>query len=327
MKAVLFHEFGGPEVLQSTELNDPIPGTGEVLIRIHAAGVNPADTKIRKGLFLQRIPHAFPVIPGWDAAGVIEKNGDGATLFKPGDEVYAYCRKPVVQFGAYAERIVLPETQIALKPKTMTFEEAASVPLAALTAWQSLMDAAGLKAGQSVLIHAGAGGVGGFAIQIAKHAGAFVIATASRRNHDYVRGLGADMIIDYTEIDFRDALLDAYSKGVDVAFDTVGGDVQSRSGDVVRTGGVLVSLLAFKDEAALKSKGIQVRYVFVAPNREQLGIITGLIDQGKIKSHLAAVLPLSNAQEAHRMMETQHTVGKIVLRCIDRYATFIPTPG
>ncbi len=314
MRACAFNEYGGPEVLVSTELPDPVPGPGEVRIRIAAAGVNPIDTKIRKGLVQERLPHHLPIIPGWDAAGVVDRVDPNGSRLSVGDRVFSYCRLPVVRFGTYAEYIVLPESQVAPSPKSMDDMHAAAVPLAGLTAWQSLFDAGGLKAGQRVLIHAGAGGVGAFAIQMAKHAGAFVIATASRKNHDYIRELGADIVIDYTAVDFRDAVLSAFPGGIDLVYDTVGGDVQTRSANVLKPGGMLVSILAFQQEEAIKARGIQTRYVFVAPNRDQLVHLARLIDDGYIGVKLAAVLPLDQAAEAHRMIETRHTSGKIVLR-------------
>jgi len=314
MKAIVFKEYGGPEVLLLAEMPDPVPGPGEVRIRITAAGVNPVDVKIRKGLRRDVIPHVLPIIPGWDAAGVVDAVGPGCTLHAAGDRVYSYCRKPIVQHGAYADYIVLPETQVAPSPESIDDTHAAVVPLASLTAWQSLFDAGNLTAGQRVLIHAGAGGVGGFAIQMAKHAGAFVIATASRKNHPYVRELGADVVIDYNLMDFRDAVLSAFPSGIDFVFDTVGGDVQTRSADVLKPVGTLVSILAFQNEDGLKARGIQTRYVFVSPNRDQLIHIARLIDEGHIHVKLAAELPLEQAGEAHRMIETQHTCGKIVLR-------------
>jgi len=313
MKAIVFEEYGKADVLKSVVLADPLPGPSEVRIRIRAAGVNPVDIKIRKGLVAQRIPHVFPVIPGWDAAGVVDLVGPECKLFKPGDNVYAYCRKPVVQFGTYAQYIVLPEQQVAPMPVSMNYQEAATIPLAALTAWQSLFDSGGLQKDQTVLIHAGAGGVGGFAIQLAKNAGAYVITTASQHNHSYVSALGADEVIDYTAIDFRDAVLSGHPKGVDITFDTVGGDVQKRSVDVVRKGGVLVSILAFAEQDKIEKAGIYPRYVFVAPNRDQLIKLSAFIDGGKFKTKLAHVLPLAQASKAHELIETGHTSGKIVL--------------
>lgn len=313
MRAMVIHQFGGRDQLQPADLPTPVPGRGEVLIRVQAAGVNPVDVKIREGLARTRFPHQFPIILGWDVAGVIESTGPGATRFRAGDAVYAYARKAIVKDGTYAEFVVLPQANVALKPASLDFAEAAAVPLAALTAWQSLFDAAGLQRGQTVLIHAAAGGVGGFAVQLARWKGARVIATASAANHDYVRSLGAHQVIDYQQDDFVAAVRRAVPDGVDVAYDTVGGDVQQRSALAVRKGGVLVSILAFADEAAVRANGVEPRYVFVAPNAGQLKRLAQLIERGKLKVHLAARLPLAEAARAHEMIETRHTRGKIVL--------------
>jgi NADPH:quinone reductase-like Zn-dependent oxidoreductase len=291
MKAIAIEEYGGREKLKVMDVPKPVPQPGEVLIRIMAAGVNPVDCKIRQGYLKDRLPNRFPLIPGWDAAGV------------------AYCRKPVIQHGTYAEYVSVPETYVAAKPRNLSFEEAASIPLAALTAYQSLFDAAGLGRGQNVLIHAAAGGVGGFAVQLARDRGATIWATASRKNHEYVRGLGAHHVIDYTACDFREK-----ARNMDVVFDTVGGDVQIRSADCVKKGGVLVSILAYQDEAALKAKGIVTKYVFVTPNASQLAELAAMAEQGRLKTHLAAVFPLEEAAQAHEMIESRHTRGKIVLR-------------
>jgi NADPH:quinone reductase-like Zn-dependent oxidoreductase len=300
MKAIAIEEYGGREKLKVMDVPKPVPQPGEVLIRIMAAGVNPVDCKIRQGYLKDRLPNRFPLIPGWDAAGVVVSTGA---------EVFAYCRKPVIQHGTYAEYVSVPETYVAAKPRNLSFEEAASIPLAALTAYQSLFDAAGLGRGQNVLIHAAAGGVGGFAVQLARDRGATIWATASRKNHEYVRGLGAHHVIDYTACDFREK-----ARNMDVVFDTVGGDVQIRSADCVKKGGVLVSILAYQDEAALKAKGIVTKYVFVTPNASQLAELAAMAEQGRLKTHLAAVFPLEEAAQAHEMIESRHTRGKIVLR-------------
>lgn len=314
MKAIAIGNFGNRDQLKLVELPKPVPGRGEVLVRVAAAGVNPVDAKIREGLLRARLPHQFPIVPGWDAAGVIEEVGAGCRRLKPGVEVYAYCRKPLVKNGAYAEYLVLAERNVAQKPSTLTMVEAAALPLAALTAYQSLFAAAGLKRGQTVLIHAGAGGVGGFAVQLAREAGARVISTASARNHAYVRDLGAEVVVDYPNADFVQVVRAAVPEGVDVAFDTVGGDVQVRSAGVVKPGGTLVSILAYADEAALQAKGIKTRYVFVAPNRRQLDRLARLAERGKLRVRLAAELPLEQAARAHELIESRHTCGKIVLR-------------
>lgn len=313
MRAVYIDNFGSRDALCVGIRPDPVPARGEVLIRVKAAGVNPVDVKIREGLRKDKLPHQFPIIPGWDVAGEVAGCGPGVRRFRTGDAVYAYARKPVVKDGAYAEYVTLPERQVAEKPASLSFAEAASIPLAALTAYQSLFIAGRLGRGQTVLVHAAAGGVGGFAVQLAKLRRARVIATASAPNHDYVRCLGADSVIDYTREDFVQAVRRAHPQGIDLAFDTVGGDVQVRSADVLRPGGVLVSLLAYQDEAALQQKGVVTRYVFVAPHAGQLRRLAAWFDRGRMRTHLAAVLPLDRAAEAHAMIESRHTRGKIVL--------------
>lgn len=314
MKAVAINGYGGPERLVLMDLPKPEPVAGEILVRVYSAGVNPVDTKIRMGLLKNRIPNQFPLIPGWDAAGVVESVGPGVHRFKPGDEVYAYCRKPIIQHGTYAEYIALAESVVALKPVNLSFEESAAIPLAGLTAWQSLFDVAGLRAGQTVLVHAASGGVGGFAVQLARDRGAKVIATCSAGNADHVKKLGADHVIDYTAQDFREGVRHAVPGGVDVAFDTVGGDVQTRSADCVRPGGILVAILAFTNEEDIKVKGVIPRYHFVAPNAAQLEELAEMAEGERLKVHLAAVLPLEQAAKAHELIETRRTVGKIVLR-------------
>lgn len=316
MKAICLRQFGGPEVLEYHEdFPIPVPGDQDVLIRVKAAGVNPVDWKIREGLLQGRLPHTFPLIPGWDAAGVVEAVGDGTnpSSLKPGDEVYAYCRKPLIQQGTYAEYCTMTMGHVVRKPSVLSFSEAASIPLAGLTAYQSLVDAAKVGAGQTVLIHAGAGGVGGFAIQIAKHLGATVITTGSAEKHAYLCALGADVVIDYTAGDFREAVSQRYPDGVDVAFDTVGGDVQRASADCVKSGGALVSILALEHEAYVRSRGVEPLYVFVAPNGPQLARLASWIEQGALKTRIAGSYPLQEAAEAHRAIQTGRTAGKLVL--------------
>lgn len=309
MRAVAIEEYGGTDQLRMMELPRPEPRPGEVLIRIKAAGVNPVDGKIRQGLLKQRMPNFLPIVIGWDAAGVIEGLGEGVTGFSLGQPVFAYCRTTTIQHGTYAEFIAVPASSIAPKPSNLSFEEAATIPLAGLTAYQCLFDAAQLQAGQKILIHAAAGGVGGFAVQLARWRGAEIWATASSANHAYVRSLGADHVLDYTAGDFREK-----ASNLDVAFDTIGGDVQSRSADCLKPGGVLVSILAYADEAALKAKGIVTKYVFVSPNGAQLSELGRLCQAGALRTHLAAVLRLEEAAKAHAMIESRHTRGKIALR-------------
>ena len=291
----------------------PEPGPRQLRIRVLAAGTNPVDFKIREGLLRARLPHQFPIIPGWDAAGVVDKLGHGCRLFAVGAEVYAYCRKAIVKDGAYADFVVVDERVVAPKPAGLDFASAASMPLAALTAWQSLFDAAGLRRGQSVLIHAGAGGVGHFAIQLARARGANVWTTASARNHPFVGELGARRAIDYTRDDFVAVTRSEAPGGLDVVFDTVGGDVQTRSVEALRPGGTLVSILAFPDQAAVQARGVTPRYVFVAPHAGQLKKLARMVEQGRLVPHVTARLPLAEAPRAHEMLEGRHTRGKIVL--------------
>ncbi len=314
MKAIAIEAFGGSDQLRLMDLPMPQPAAGEIRIRVKAAAVNPVDWKVCEGKLQGRIPHEFPLIPGWDAAGVVDACGPGAAKFKPGDEVYAYCRKPLLKHGTYAEYLCIAESAAARKPARLSFEEAAAVPLAGLTAYQCLVDAAGLKSRQSALIHAAAGGVGGFGVQIAKNLGARVLGTAGTANQAYIRTLGVDEPIDYTKQDFVAAAKRLHPEGVDVAFDTVGGAVQAKSADALKKGGVLVSILAYADEAALKAKGIQTKYVFVAPNAAQLEVLAKWADEGRLRVPLAAVLPLAEAAKAHDLSRGGHTRGKIVLR-------------
>lgn len=316
MNAIYHEDFGPVDVLKYGDVPRPLPGKGEVVIRVRAAGVNPVDWKIREGLLKARMPHQFPIIPGWDVAGVIAEVGAGVSGVRKGDAVYAYARKPVIKDGCYAEFVSLPARQIAPKPPSLSFEEAAAIPLAALTAWQALFDAAGLGPGQVVVVHAAAGGVGGFAVQLAKWRGAEVIGTARPENHEYLRDLGADHVVDYTAGDWRDQILSRFPRGVDVVLDAVGGETQVRSAEVLRRGGTLVTILAPQAEtdAALRRRRAKLAYVFVAPNATQLRKLTALVERGRLRAHLAATLPLTDAAEAHRRSQGGHMRGKIVLQ-------------
>lgn len=309
MKAVRIHTYGGPEVLKYEEAPRPEPSAGEVLVRVHAAGVNPVDWKIREGYLKAYLPHSLPLILGWDVSGVVESTGPGVTRLKAGDEVYS--RPDIARDGAYAEYIVVREAEVALKPKSIDHIHAAAIPLAALTAWQSLLDAAGLSAGQTVLIHAAAGGVGSFAVQLAKWKGAHVIGTASKRNQALVRELGADETIDYQTTRFED-LVDE----VDVVFDTIGGDTQKRSWKVLKKGGILVSILNPPSAEEAVAHGVRQASVFVQPSAAQLTELATLVDSGKLKPIVETVLPLSEARRAHELSQTGHTRGKIVLKIL-----------
>lgn len=316
VKAIVLHEYGGREKLAPEEVPDPVPAAGEVLIRVKAAGVNPVDWKIREGQLAMRLPHRFPLIPGWDAAGIIAEVGEGVTSFTAGDAVYAYCRKPVVQYGTYAEYVVVPETSVALKPSSLSFEEAAAVPLSGLTAYQSLFEAVDLQSGEVVFIQAAAGGVGSFAVQLAAQQGAQVIGTARAGNHDYVLALGASRVIEYTAENYREVVKAAFPDGVDVAFDLLGGDDTYTTMKLVKPRGRMVSLLVSEkavDAARVMAADIAYRYVFVRPVAAHLEKLATLVDAGKLRVHLAATLPLEEAARAHAMIESGHTRGKIVL--------------
>ncbi len=241
MKACIIESFGGRDQLKIADLPAPEPGEGEVLIRIHAAGVNPVDWKIREGWLKELFPHHFPVILGWDMAGIVEKTGYSARRFKPGDEVYAYARRPEIQKGTYAEFIALPESYIARKPSGLSMTEAGSIPLASLTAYQALVEAGHLQKGQSVFILGASGGVGSSAVQLAADAGARVIGLTSERNHEYVRSLGAEAVIEYQRGDFIQSLGELLPYGADLVFDCQGGDTLTRGQLCARPGGRLVS--------------------------------------------------------------------------------------
>ncbi|MFO1518399.1 MAG: NADP-dependent oxidoreductase [bacterium] len=315
MKAIGIRRFGGLEVLEKMEILQPKIASHEILVRIHAAGVNPVDVKIRKGLLQGRMPHEFPVVLGWDAAGVVEAVGEAVKDYKRGDEVFAYCRKEKIHDGAYGEFIALEPRHLARKPKNISFEEAAAVPLAGLTAYQSLFESLQLKSGETVLIHAGAGGVGGYALQLAKEAGAHVITTAGSSNHEYVKSLGADEVVDYRQTDFVKAVKNTHPEGIDAVFDTVGGDVQKKSAEVLKPGGRLTSILAI-DEAYFRERGIAPGYVFVRPDSAQLNELKERIEKGRLKVKVTETFPLEAAAKAHEKIETGHGRGKIVLRVV-----------
>jgi NADPH:quinone reductase-like Zn-dependent oxidoreductase len=307
MKAIVIHEYGGPEVLKYEDVPRPEPKADQILVRVMAAGVNPVDGMIRSGMFAKHEKAAFPMILGGDIAGVVENVGNKITKFKAGDPVFAYLS--LKNGGGYAEYALATEREAAPKPKALTYVEAAAVPIVALTAWQALVDTAKLSAGQTVLIHGGSGGVGTFAIQIAKARGAKVIATASTANQDLLKELGADIAVDYTKQKFEDL-----AKDVDVVLDSVGKDTLARSYGVVKKGGFIVSIVARLDQAELDKHGIHGATLSVEPNSEELAEIGKLIDEKKIKVIVSQTFPLSEAVKAQEQAATGHTRGKIVLK-------------
>jgi NADPH:quinone reductase-like Zn-dependent oxidoreductase len=306
MTAVVIREFGGPEVLQVEAVPRPSPGPGEILVRVHAAAINPVDTQARAFGDRSVAQVRLPYIPGFDLSGVVAEVGEGVTRFLPGDELYALLH--LRRGGAYAQYAIVLDTEAAPRPGRASHAEAASLPLVALTAWQALFDTADLQPGETVLIHAGAGGVGSVAIQLARWRGARIITTASQRNHEFLRSLGAHVVIDYTTQRFEDVARD-----VDVVLDAIGGDTQDRSLDTLRDGGRLVGLLGLTRAALNPGRGIRATAILVDPDSAQLARIATLVDDGHIRPVVSHRFPLDQAPEAHRQSETRRTRGKIVL--------------
>jgi len=296
MKAVVIHETGGPEVLRWEEAPDPEPDDGEVLIRVRAAGVNPVDWKRRSGNYGLDLP----TILGNEASGTVERSrADGLA---EGDEVFGFAAS-----GGYAELATTPGAAIAKKPDGVSHEDASTIQVAAQTAWQSLFDVAGLESGQTALVTGAAGGVGHYAVQLAKHAGARVIGTGSSRNRDFVLGLGADEYVDYTEQDVAEAVSD-----VDVAFDTIGAETEKLV-SIVRDGGFLVVIASGPPEEAAKERGIRTALHVTEPNPDELRRIAELIGAGDVRVEIQEEIPISEVRRAHEVSESGHVRGKLVL--------------
>ncbi|PKV76009.1 NADP-dependent oxidoreductase [Pontibacter ramchanderi] len=310
MKAAVYEGFGGAEKIQITTVNVPEVKEGEVLVRIRAAGVNPVDAAVREGYLKDYLPYQFPIIPGWDMAGVVEETGFSARRFELGDEVYAYARRPVVQHGTFAEYIVIPESYLAKKPQNLSFEEAAGIPLVGLTAYQSLFDAGKLQENQTVLILGGSGGVGSLGIQLAKARGATVIGVASEKNQDFMKELGADFTVDYKSQDIGAAAKAIAPDGVDLIFDCAGGDTLQQSLAALRPGGKLVSILHHGEGLA---PSIDFKYVFVEPNASQLDRLREYAESGQLQVHVSKTYSLAETAEALSQIQSQHTRGKTVI--------------
>jgi NADPH:quinone reductase-like Zn-dependent oxidoreductase len=307
MRAISQDVLGGPEVLKQVELPRPEPGLSQILVRVHAAGLNPTDWAHRAYKIFLGPP---PFVLGWDVSGVVEATGFGVTLFQPGDEVFGMLPYPH-GVGSHAEYVAGPARAFAVKPAGLDHVQAGAVPLAALTAWQALGDTARLSAGQRVLIHAAAGGVGHLAVQIAKARGAYVIGTASARNHDLVRGLGADEMIDYHGADLAEATGD-----LDVVLDAFGGDYPARSLRLLRPGGRLISLLPFPPEVAAEAGrlGVRAQVMLVEADHGGMTAIAQLVTQGKLRPVVAGTFQMADAAKAHELGEARHVAGKLVLR-------------
>jgi NADPH:quinone reductase-like Zn-dependent oxidoreductase len=310
VRAIAVREWGGREKMELLDLERPPVAPDGVLVRIHAAGLNPVDAKIREGRMAGKFPFHFPVVLGWDAAGVVEEVGPAVTWFKPGDSVYGYCRRHDLQFGTYAEYTTVPEGYLAHIPRELSFEEAAAIPLAGLTAHQAL-ERLGLRAGETVVITGGAGGVGHLAIQKAVERGARVIATASPGNHDFLRELRAEPL-DYADADLPARVRElTHGEGADAALDPFGGESREQTLATLRRGGRLVSLASPPPEP---TDGYEVHYVFVRPSGYDLGErVTPLVQEGRLRPRIEATYPLEKAAEAHERLEDGHVRGKLVL--------------
>ncbi len=303
INAIQVHDYGNADQLKLERIAEPEPKESEVLVRVYAAGVNPADWKVRSGYFKAFSPTKFPYIPGADLAGVVDKVGSGVSMFQPGQEVFGRSAA-----GSYAEYSIALANTLALKPKSLSFDEAATIPVGATTAWQGIFDHGHLQPGQRVLILGGAGGVGLFAVQFARWKGAHVIATASTSNVDFVRSLGAETAIDYTKTQVGDVVRD-----IDLVFDTVGGAALASSYSTLKRGGTLVSIAGQPDEAKLRELDVHGERFSAQVNTELLNTFAQLIDEGKVKVFVGPTFPLSEAGKAQELSQRGHGRGRIIL--------------
>ena len=317
MKAMQIHKYGGPRVLTYEDAPRPEPKEDELLIRLHATSVNPADWQIRSGRRF-RLKKPFSLILGFDVSGIVEEVGSSVSDFQVGDAVFGML--DIRKGGAYAEYTAGPATNFAHKPNSLDHIQAVALPVVALTAWQALFDAAELSAGQKVLIHAAAGGVGHIAVQLAKWKGAYVIGTASGRNEDFLREIGVDEFVDYTTTHFEDVVHD-----VDVVLEAVNRDIRverrrgetlERSWGVLKKGGALISICDTSVSKTAAEYGVRGKYILAQPNAAQLVEIADLADAGHVKPFISTVLPLKEARKAHKLSHTGHTRGKIVLQVV-----------
>jgi NADPH:quinone reductase-like Zn-dependent oxidoreductase len=298
------HKFGGSDVLQRDDVEKPFAEAGELLVLVMAASVNPVDFKMRAGGYAAQ-EQSLPITLGRDLAGTVEQVGRDVTGFAIGDDIFALLGR---DRGAYAEYVIVKPEEAARKPGNLGFVEAAAVPLAGLTAWQGLFDHGGLQSGQRVLIHGGAGGVGHLAVQFAKAHGAFVATTASAGDAEYLRGIGADQVIDHKSQRFEDEISD-----IDVVYDLIGGETQTRSWDVLKPGGILVSTLAEPSQEEAQRRGLRGVHYMTEPDAGELARIADLIEAGKVKPAVQSTFPLESAGPAQDALEHGHVRGKIVL--------------
>ncbi|AKZ54795.1 putative zinc-binding oxidoreductase [Streptomyces ambofaciens ATCC 23877] len=305
MKAISYARYGGPEVLEYGEVRDPRVGPDSVLVKVRAAAVNPVDWKCRDGHLDALLQPVFPVVPGWDVSGVVVQPGAAVTEFAVGDEVIGYVREDFLSRGTFAEYVAAPVRTLARKPRNLTYEEAAGLPLTGLTAYQVMNGALGVGRGDTVLVHAAAGGVGSIAVQLGRYAGARVIGTASEHNHDFVRGLGGEPVA-YGE-GLAERVRGLAPEGVAAVFDTVGGETLRTSADLLVPGGRLASIA---DPDVVDYGG---RYCFVRPDADDLLRLTELAEQGVVTVHVSETFPLERAADAHRRNQEGRTRGKIVV--------------
>ena len=315
MRAIVMRRFGDQAVLEEREMVTPEPFPDEVQIKVAYAGVNPVDWKMREGYLQQRMPHQLPIIPGWDVSGTINKVGTNVTNLKVGDEVYAYARKPVIQWGTYAEYVCFSAKDTSKKPKNLSFAEAAAIPLVALTAWQCLFDTGSFFQGQTILINGGSGGVGSFAIQLAKNAKAKrIYATSSKEKTSYIKSLGADIPIDYKNEGFVEVIKRMEPSGLDFILDAVGGRAYFDALHLLKNGGQIISILEPPHPDISEKNHIKTGYVFVKPSGRDLDEITALIEEGKLKNPAIEVLPFDQAAIAQDLVHSGKVFGKVVLK-------------
>ncbi|ASK60945.1 NADPH:quinone reductase [Virgibacillus phasianinus] len=309
MKAIVIEAYGSSDQLIEKEVPIPALEDKQVLVELHATSINPIDWKLREGYLQEKLPFNFPIILGWDAAGIVKDVGSNVTNFQIGDHVFA--RPKTTENGTYADYTAIDEDLLAKMPENLSFEEAASVPLAGLTAWQCLVDFSSIKAGDKVLIHAGSGGVGSFAIQIAKSFGAYAASTASGKNEAFLKELGVDKFINYKEENFEEVIED-----FDIVVDTMGGDIQEKSFDVLKKGGKLVSIAQPPDEKNAELKGIKAGFVWLEPSGKQLAELGRLIKHEQVHTTIGHTFEFSQdgLREAHKLSETHHAKGKIVIK-------------
>ncbi len=308
MKAVVIEEYGGLDTLTDKVVEKPPLLDNQVLVEVKAASVNPIDWKLREGHLADRYSFEFPIILGWDVAGIVKETGKHVIDFTVGDRVFA--RPDTTRFGTYAEYTAVDELLIAKIPDNISYKEAASVPLAGLTAYQCLFDALEIMEGQKILIHGGAGGVGSYAIQLAKLKGAYVATTASKKNHGYLKDLGADLCIDYHTDNIEDILSE-----YDAVLDTIGTSVQTASMKILRRGGRLASIVDPPNEKLANRYGITEQFVWLNPNGDQLNELAKLLGEGRLKPIIGETFPLNEkgVKNAHKLSESSHARGKIVL--------------